>query len=144
MPLPPPIPVNLTKEQIQKAQPVLTPEERAVCLKEIDDIYVKLGYHEDEIIKMPLKHIVKASQVASEATFSACMKYLSDVPDSLKAYITQNVLPEDYRSEVALSREINRLSSEVKSLKIELASVKEIINQMLPGEPDEPDDFFKS
>lgn len=134
----PPMPVNLTKEDVKNAKPVLTQDERAAVLKAIDDAYVSLGYHEDEIIKLPLKHIVKASQVASEATFSACMKYLSDVPDSLKAYITQNVLPEDYKHEVAISREINRLTTEVKMLKLELDSIKELMNQMLPGEPDEP------
>lgn len=127
------VPIQLSQQDIQTAKPVLTPEERAACLKEIDEVYKKLGYNEDEIIKMPLKHIVKASQVASEATLSACIKYLESVPDSLKAYITANVLPEDYRNEIALSREVNRLSNEVRSLRLELTTMKDMLNELSPA-----------
>lgn len=133
MPGAPPIPLRVTPQEIQQAKPILNPDERAAVLAQIQKFYDDLGYNEDEIIKMPLKNLVKMSQVASEATMSALGKYLQNVPEALKAYLVANVLPEDYRNEVALSREVNRLSNELKALRQEVNAVKQIVNDSVPA-----------
>lgn len=130
---------TLSAEEIRSAGPLLSPDERAKVLKQIDDMYTSLGYQEDEIVKLPLKYVVKIAQVSSESTMSACIKYLDKVPDSLKAYLISNVLPEDYQKEEVIIRNVSKLMADVQAVKQELKAMRELVDSLIVDKPGDED-----
>jgi len=130
---------TLTAEEIRSAGPLMTPDERAKVLKQIDDMYSAMGYSEDEIVKLPLKYVVKIAQVSSESTMSACIKYLEKVPDSLKAYLVANILPEDYQKEEIIARNLSKCMADVQAMKQELKAMREIVDSLVVDKPGDED-----
>ena len=90
-------------------------------------------------MKLPLKYVVKIAQVSSESTMSACIKYLEKVPDSLKAYLVANVLPEDYQKEEVIIRNVYRLMADVQAVKQELKAMRELVDSLIVDKPGDED-----